>query len=48
MLGKTLGAAAAAVSAGALVDLGAQPAGASNGSAVTAGNITAERRASVV
>jgi len=41
MLGKALGAAAAgAVGAAALVDLGSQPAAAVNGSNITAGNVT--------
>jgi hypothetical protein len=41
MVGKAMGAAAVgAVGAAALVDLGAQPAAATNGNAITAGNIT--------
>src|SRR5215472_2799732 len=50
VLGKALGAAAAgAVGAAALVDLAAQPAAASNGSTITAGNTTrAESRTAVL
>jgi hypothetical protein len=49
MIGKAVGAAAvSAAGAAALVDLGARPAAAANGSNVTAGNVTkAERRTAV-